>query len=290
VANNIKCLGGTPIIVSMIGNDYHGDQLKSLLLQNGILIDYIDSDKSRTTTVKTRVQANKQQLLRFDNENIEALSPSCAYRLLANVDKILKTQHIDAVVFEDYNKGVLTECVIESIQALCKKKSIQVFVDPKKNNFFTYKGMALFKPNLKEFCEAMEIDMVGEIDESQLNNQAANLKNLIDFDTLLVTLGSKGIFYYDEEESFILPIPSLDNIVDVSGAGDTVISIACLTTIKGFSAYDVVAYCNAGANLVCQKNGVSTISSKDLFDYAAKWLSKPIDVVNAPSKKPEFIS
>ncbi|AEA44349.1 bifunctional heptose 7-phosphate kinase/heptose 1-phosphate adenyltransferase [Fluviicola taffensis] len=263
VALNLQSLGATPVLCAVVGSDKEGIQLKKLLEEQNMLSTGIVSSENRITTVKTRVIGNNQQLLRIDAEDTHALNEQEEQLFVASVKKTLENEKIDAIIFEDYNKGLLTPKVIEGIIALAKGYQIPTTVDPKKENFLAYKGVTLFKPNLKELKEGVGIDCSFQKRESF--NQAidlleTNLGNEITF----VTLSEYGVYIKDRNKTYHTPA-HIRNIADVSGAGDTVISVATLCLATELSIESIAELSNLAGGLVCEKSGVVSIEPDQLI-------------------------
>lgn len=263
VALNLLSLGATPILCSVVGSDRDGDQLKQLVQQQGMPTAGIISSTARVTTVKTRVIGNNQHLLRIDGEDTHALTSEESTTFYQAIESIIHTEKIDAIIFEDYNKGVLTSSIITQVIALANKKNIPTAVDPKKDNFLAYKGVTLFKPNLKELKEGVGIDCSFQnrvaFDQAIMALESA-LQNEITF----VTLSEHGVFIKNNTTSFHNPA-HMRNIADVSGAGDTVISVATLCLTADCSIQTIAALANLSGGLVCEKSGVVTIQPEQLI-------------------------
>lgn len=263
VALNLQSMGATPILCAIVGADKDGRMLKQLLEEQNMLSTGIVASENRVTTVKTRVIGNQQQLLRIDAEDTHPLSDQEEQLFLASVEQVIQTEKIDAIIFEDYNKGLLTPTVIGGIIALAKKNDIPTTVDPKKDNFLAYKGVTLFKPNLKELKEGVGIDC--SFQKRDLFDQAIdlleqNLGNKITF----VTLSEYGVYIKNQERKFHTPA-HVRNIADVSGAGDTVISVATLCLTAELSIESIAELSNLAGGLVCEKSGVVSIEPDQLI-------------------------
>ncbi|WP_430403421.1 bifunctional heptose 7-phosphate kinase/heptose 1-phosphate adenyltransferase [Fluviicola sp.] len=263
VALNLQSMGATPILCAIVGSDKDGKMLKQLLEEQNMLSTGIVASENRVTTVKTRVIGNQQQLLRIDAEDTHPLNEEEEQLFLTSVEKTIQTEKIDAIIFEDYNKGLLTPTVIGGIIALAKKHEIPTTVDPKKDNFLAYKGVTLFKPNLKELKEGVGIDC--SFQKRDLFDQAIdlleqNLGNEITF----VTLSEYGVYIKNQDQKFHTPA-HVRNIADVSGAGDTVISVATLCLTAELSIESIAELSNLAGGLVCEKSGVVSIEPDQLI-------------------------
>lgn len=269
VALNLAALGASPVICSVIGADPEGERLIQLFKDSNIATDGIYASSNRRTTVKTRVLSNNQQLLRIDSEDTNLINTTEETELLAQITSVLE-KGIDGIIFEDYNKGVLTPSLISSVLSLAKARQIPTTVDPKKDHFFDYKGCTLFKPNLKELKEGLQIDFDFASDKgaflSAVNDLQGRLKNSISF----ITLSEHGVFIQEESPVFI---PAhLRNIADVSGAGDTVIAVATLCLISGAEIQTIAAISNIAGGLVCEQPGVVSIQKEQLLTEVSKLL------------------
>lgn len=263
VALNLQSMGATPILCAVVGSDKDGVMLKQLLEEQDMLSTGIVASENRVTTVKTRVIGNQQQLLRIDAEDTHPLSDQEEQLFLASVEQVIQTEKIDAIIFEDYNKGLLTPTVIEGIITLAKKNNIPTTVDPKKDNFLAYKGVTLFKPNLKELKEGVGIDC--SFQKRDLFDQAIDLlEQNLGNDITFVTLSEYGVYIKNQERKFHTPA-HVRNIADVSGAGDTVISVATLCLTAELSIESIAELSNLAGGLVCEKSGVVSIEPDQLI-------------------------
>jgi rfaE bifunctional protein kinase chain/domain len=269
VALNLAALGASPIICSVIGADLEGERLIQLFKDASISTDGIYASSNRRTTVKTRVLSNNQQLLRIDSEDTNLINAAEEAQLIKQIISVLENG-IDGIIFEDYNKGVLTPSLIASVLSLAKEHQIPTTVDPKKDHFFEYKGCTLFKPNLKELKEGLQLDFdfVADHDAflSAVNDLQCRLGNSISF----ITLSEHGVFIQEDQPIFI---PAhLRNIADVSGAGDTVIAVATLCLISGAEIHTIAAIANIAGGLVCEQPGVVSIEKERLLNEVNKLL------------------
>ncbi len=257
VAINIQALGATPILCSVIGSDTDGRTFIDLMQKQSMSTDGISQSSSRTTTVKTRVIGNNHQMLRVDEETEEEINQHDRKQLFERITSLLKDNKIDVIIFEDYDKGVIGKFLIGEVVKLAHEQGIPVAVDPKKKNFNYYKHVTLLKPNIKELREGMKID----VDKGNINEISRVIKQLAeenDVETVLVTLSEKGAYVYNKNESQYLPA-YIRNIADVSGAGDTVISVAALCLACGASPIIAATLSNFAGGIVCEKVGVVPI-------------------------------
>lgn len=267
VALNLKALGAEVFLCSVVGQDVHGVKLIELLHEAGIDCSSILHDSSRKTTVKTRVLSGSQHLLRIDQEDIGALDKVIEAELIQRVE-LLINQGIDALIFEDYNKGVLTEAVIGRCINLAKDKGVITCVDPKKDHFFTYQNVDLFKPNLKELKDGLSCD-ISPRELSSLSFASSQLRERLNHKISLITLSEFGVYVDEGSNQAIIPAHFRD-ISDVSGAGDTVIAVATLALCSGLSPQQIAALANLAGGMVCEHSGVVSVNRLELLDEALK--------------------
>ena len=275
VAVNLKALGAEPLVCSIIGDDEAGKTLIQLMQEQGLDVAGLVSSNRRRTTVKHRVLDGSRQLLRIDEEDCFDLTDVEHSILCLVIQQALDKVPVDVVVLQDYNKGVLTEGLIRKVIALCQERHIPVVVDPKKKNFFAYQGATLFKPNAKELREGLGVK--AETPE-ELRQAMLNLQERLHCEFLMVTLSDKGvIILHDGDFHHVDAHPR--NIVDVSGAGDTVLSVAALcVALKDASNASatvlpetIAALSNIAGGLVCETSGVVPID-KERFAEEVKRL------------------
>lgn len=268
VALNLISLGAQVAMASVIGQDDDAEVMIELLEEQSISTTGLIRSHHRQTTVKTRVIGNNQQLLRIDQEETHDITVHEEEQLIERVERLLK-QGYDALIFQDYNKGVLTERLIERVIALAKKHNVLTTVDPKLKNFLAYKKVTLFKPNLKELSEGvqMKIDFVN--DRSQFDAAVEKLQSAIQPEIVFTTLSEHGVFIKNNSGAYHITAHER-TISDVSGAGDTVISVATLCLTAGISIHALAAMANLAGGIVCEYRGVVAISAKELFNEAKK--------------------
>ncbi|MHB8261383.1 MAG: bifunctional heptose 7-phosphate kinase/heptose 1-phosphate adenyltransferase [Bacteroidia bacterium] len=266
VALNLQALGATPILCSVIGVDYEGLAFLDLLKQQKLSQKGILKSRERITTVKTRVIGNNHQLVRVDEEWEEDIIASETDQLLQLISFILQHDKIDVIIFEDYNKGLITNKIITKTVDLAKKLGIPIAVDPKKKNFLNYKGVTLFKPNLKELKEGLKIDIDAD-SLSELQRILSSFRHKQKIATILLTLAEKGICTNSRSVKEVLPA-HFRNIADVSGAGDTVISVAALCLALETNPILTAALANLAGGLVCEQVGVVPLNKEQLLKEA----------------------
>jgi rfaE bifunctional protein kinase chain/domain len=263
VALNLVALGAKPIVCSVIGDDEQGHDLKAIFVEKGISSQGIIVSNDRKTTVKTRVVANKQQLLRIDSETTSPINEAEENALLLQIQQLIENG-IDGIIFEDYNKGVLTENFIQQVIALAKTAGIPTTVDPKRDNFLAYQGVTLFKPNLKELKEGLNLAFDFKTEKEKFEQAVAVLEEKLKNTVSFITLSEFGVFIKEGNQQHYIAA-HLRNIADVSGAGDTVIAVATLCLIAGASIADIAGISNVAGGLVCEKPGVVSISKEELI-------------------------
>ena len=263
VALNIKSMGANPILCSVIGNDNYGKIFKSLLRKNKISSEYLIIDNSRPTTLKTRIMARGQQLLRIDEESDVQICEDIEYQLFQKINEIINTHKVDVIIFEDYDKGVISKKLISLVVELSKQYNIKTAVDPKKRNFNFYCKVDLFKPNFQEFSNGLS-DLDYHVKYNNLEESAKDYLTKQEIKNILITLSEKGIFITDKNNSYNFPA-MLRNIADVSGAGDSVISIAALLLSINVNIEEIAYISNIVGGLACEKIGVESISKKEIL-------------------------
>lgn len=262
VALNLLSLGAKASICSIVGNDQEGDEIITLFQKHGIDASGVITSNQRTTTVKTRVIGNNQQLLRVDREQTNDISRKEEDLLLTKV-KLAIEAGCDAIILQDYNKGVLSENLIQQVINLAQENNVITAVDPKLKNFLSYKGVTLFKPNLKELREGLNISELCSSDKTALESAIISLQEKIAAKNIFITLSENGVFMYGDNQKIHHPAHRR-NIADVSGAGDTVISVATLALAAGMHLSDVAALANLAGGIVCEYPGVVAIDSERL--------------------------
>jgi rfaE bifunctional protein kinase chain/domain len=264
VALNVQSLGAVPILCSVIGSDSRSEILYNLLDKQGITRIGIIEDNSRVTTLKTRIISNHQHLLRVDREIDTPLAAECEQRFIKNILTILTENTISAIIFEDYDKGVITDEVIKNVVEEARKRSIPTLVDPKKRNFGNYYDVTLFKPNFKELTEGLKVD-INKNDAGSINEAAKKLHEEKNISLVMITLSEAGVFISDGKTYKLIPA-HIRAIADVSGAGDTVISVASLCLSSGLDSFTTAAIANMAGGLVCEKIGVVPIDKQHFKD------------------------
>lgn len=271
VALNGKALGAQVFSIGITGNDGEGKVLQELLSRQGIVTDYLLETADRPTTTKTRILSRNQQMLRVDKETSTDISKKDEAALLLKLRQFVEQEDPDILIFEDYNKGVLTEQLIRSAIDLCKASGVLTAVDPKRKNFFSYRGVDIFKPNLKEVKEALNlVDVAISLDS--LKDVHRLLTDQLQHRISFITLSEKGVFYQHQKEAARLP-SHIRNIADVSGAGDTVIAVASLVYAATKNPYLMAEVANIAGGMVCEEVGTVAVNREHLLHECELLLS-----------------
>ena len=263
VALNLVSLGAKTSIFSVLGEDEAGKQLDQLLADSGIDTSYIICSNTRKTTDKTRIISRNQQMMRLDAETTADLKKEAEEALIERVSNFIVNEKPSVIIFEDYNKGVLTENVIKEVIGLCNKNDIITAVDPKRKNFFAYKEVTIFKPNLKEVKDGLNL-LIDEVNLPALQHIHELLKEKLHHQVSFITLSEKGVFYQNNTAADIIP-SHLRSIADVSGAGDTVIAAAALLFAATGDIQLMAEVANIAGGLVCEEVGTAAINKEKLL-------------------------
>ena len=261
VALNIQALGAKPILCSMVGPDEHGETIRELLPRMGIANNYLITSTIRPNTIKNSILADHHHHHRVDSETTQGLDQTEEREFMARIRQILDKREIHVILFQDYNKGLLTRSLIREVQLESLKRDILTVVDPKLHNFFEYKHSTLFKPNLKEIREALGQPF--KVDREALDQATLKLRRRLDQKYTLITLSDKGLYYHDGEHSEILPTQAR-KIADVCGAGDTVISVAALGLAAQLPLREIGILSNLAGGQVCASVGVVPVNRQQL--------------------------
>lgn len=271
VALNCQSLGAQVAVLSVLGDDDEGKLLEQLLKDNQIDTSALIRTKKRITTNKTRIISRNQQMMRLDAENTADITGAEESALLQKVTEYIMSEKPAVVIFEDYNKGVLTERIIKEVIALCKAVGIITAADPKRKNFFSYKGVDIFKPNLKEVKESLNL-LADDPGLRQLEAIHSELEKTLQHSMSLITLSEKGIFYQQGDGAMIIP-SHIRNVADVSGAGDTVIAVAALVYAVTKNVRLMAEVANIAGGVVCEEVGTVAISKEKLLHECEVLLS-----------------
>jgi D-glycero-beta-D-manno-heptose-7-phosphate kinase len=259
VGLNLRSLGAQVSLCAVCGKDHFGKQLLGYVKQAGIETGLIVSDALRPTTLKTRIMAHHQQVVRVDWESQEQISSATNALILNKIKKNIAG--FDAVIIEDYGKGVINPGLVEAVVGLCKREKKIITVDPKEDHFDYYENVTALTPNLKEAQAAVnmkvkskgEISLLGDMIMQKLNPQM-----------LLLTLGEDGMMLFSDNSSYHIPTAALE-VFDVTGAGDTVISAFTLALASGAQAPEAAVIANYAAGIVVGKLGAATVVKKELY-------------------------
>ena len=271
VAFNVQALGASVALLTILGDDEDGIQLKHLLQEKNIDTRFILESKKRITTNKIRIISRNQHMMRLDAEILYDLDTIDEEKLQNQIEKFITIEKPDVVIFEDYNKGILTKNIITNTISFCKKNEVPTAVDPKRKNFFCYREATLFKPNLNEAMTGLNI-LPEEISPELLSEIHLQLKEKLNHNISLITLSEKGIFFQEGNDKKILSSYKR-NIADVSGAGDTVIAVASLiyAATKNIDLSAKIA--NIAGGIVCEEVGTVAISKERLMEECKKLIS-----------------
>ncbi len=271
VALNLVSLGAHVNVLTVLGKDDDGEQLTTLFNQNNIGAKYIVTSTDRITTNKIRIISRNQHMMRLDAEMQTDITQNDEEKLLSAFEEYIVAESPDIVILEDYNKGVLTQTVVTKIIALCKQHHILTAVDPKRKNFFSYVGVDIFKPNLKEAVEGLNI-LTDVVSLSLLKDIHLLLQEKLKHKISFITLSEKGVFYNDNNSSSLIPT-HIRSIADVSGAGDTVIAVASLVYAATKNVKLMAEVANIAGGLVCEEVGTVAINKESLLKECEELLT-----------------
>ncbi len=274
VALNIKAMGAKPVLCSVIGRDEKAALFFELLKEDDLSAEGICQSENRITTTKFRILGNSSQMLRVDEEMKDDLDDDDRDCLLERITQLILDEKINAILFQDYDKGVISPELISDVTHLARKYKIPVSVDPKKRNFLSYQGVDLFKPNLKEMREGLNIQ--AHLDqEAVLFSASETLRKKMNAKAVMITLSERGVLINapagDEQIKEIVPA-HIRQISDVSGAGDTVISVATLCLAAKTDPVFMARFANLAGGLVCEGLGVVPVDAQRLKEETIKLL------------------
>jgi D-beta-D-heptose 7-phosphate kinase/D-beta-D-heptose 1-phosphate adenosyltransferase len=260
VAANVAALGAVTDVVGVVGRDSGGDRLVGKLRELGARVSGVVQTDERPTTVKTRVLARRQQVVRFDREADRDVTEAVARDLVAAVER--EASECQVLIMEDYNKGVLVPGVIDAVVTAGRRLGIPTVVDPKRLRFFNYGGVTVFKPNAKELADAL-----GEHLAPESPGWMASIRQRLACDTLLLTLGERGVALSSEREGYFRVPTVARGVYDVSGAGDTVVSVVAVALAAGATPVEAAILANHAAAVEVGKAGVATVSRQEILDH-----------------------
>jgi D-beta-D-heptose 7-phosphate kinase / D-beta-D-heptose 1-phosphate adenosyltransferase len=260
VINNLFVMGANVDVVSIIGDDVVGNELKALLKEIKISSSNLVIEKNRKTSKKSRLIASQQQVLRYDMESINDISEESSNQIIKNLE--LNIKKYDSIILSDYGKGVLTTALTQKIIEIANKNSVKVLVDPKGKDYSKYKGSYTLTPNKKEAIEATNIDIK---DENTLIDALQYLKEKCELEVSLITLSESGIAIFDDNLT-IKPTVARE-VYDVTGAGDTVIASIAFALGNNLNINEAVSFANLAAGVVVGKIGSATASLDEIYEY-----------------------
>lgn len=260
VARNLQSLGAEPLLLGVVGEDVPAESLRSTLRARGLADDSLLSDGERRTTVKTRIIAGSQQVVRTDWESREELSASVEARALEALESTIGRAR--AVVLSDYAKGTLTAKVIERAIALGRSRGIPVLVDPKLRNYRAYRKVSLVTPNL---VEAGQFARLAARDEDEIREAAGVIQRELEAEAVLITRGEQGMTLFERDREPFHIETFAREVFDVSGAGDTVIATAALALAAGASLREAATLANRAAGIAVGKLGTATVNPEELL-------------------------
>jgi rfaE bifunctional protein kinase chain/domain len=268
VADNLQALGSEPWLVGLIGRDRVADDFKKVLKKSKISDSHLVVDPARRTVLKERIVSDRQQLLRVDYEDLGAATPAASKQLLARIKKLVSKAGV--VILEDYAKGLLSPQTAREILAAARKAKKQVLVDPNsKTNPSLYQGATLLTPNTKE---AEALAGIRITDPATLKQAGASILKKTGAPALIITRGKDGMAIFEKGRSEPQVIPTYAReVYDVSGAGDTVISVLALALGVGASLEDAARLANLAAAIEVGKRGTATVSRDELMTALASW-------------------
>lgn len=275
VAYNLVMLGASPLLLGVVGNDSSGRQLRDLLGGLGISDEGMLVDPMRPTTVKTRVIASSQHIVRVDREQRREIGEQVRQGLLDLVEENIG--NIDALILQDYNKGVVTKELIAHMVQLARRHDVPVYVDPKFNNFFEYTGVTVFKPNRKEAEDALQQKLKSPEERQE---GVRELLRRLACEYVILTLGSEGMMLAHRDEDPVRVPTKAIQVADVSGAGDTVIATLATACAAGATMQEAVVIANHAAGIVCEQVGTVPVQHTQLLGALLSDCAKSVEGVD----------
>ena len=263
VSLNLQALGATPVLFSVIGDDDKGRKFKKLLEKKQLSKEGVFVDPKRITTVKSRIIGKGQHIARVDEESVDFISGELEKEMVESIRQEVEENKVDVIIFVDYDKGVITPSLFQAVNNLAIEKGIPTAVDPKKRNFNYYNNIGLFKPNFKEFVDGIGLPLE-KGDLNSLRRIAHELKEKNSYKLIFITLSELGVFISNGVKEQYYPAV-IRHISDVSGAGDTVISVASLALAAGLSPKVMALMSNIAGGLVCENLGVAPVNKNQLM-------------------------
>jgi D-glycero-beta-D-manno-heptose-7-phosphate kinase len=270
VALNIRALGALVSLITVLGDDEDGCQLKKLCEDQQIGTDTFFTSNQRITTNKIRIISRNQHMMRLDAEMIQDIGEEDENKLWERIEHFVTTDKPEVMILEDYNKGILTKNIINRTIALCREKSIPTFVDPKRKNFFEYRHATVFKPNFMEAITSLNL-LPEDVSPDLLAGVHGRLHEKLQHDISLITLSEHGIFYGQNHQQQIIA-SHRRKIADVSGAGDTVIAVASLVYAATKNIELTAEIANIAGGIVCEEVGTVAINRERLLQECKRLL------------------
>ncbi len=269
VAHNIRSLGGIPVLIGVIGDDHPGQVLLDLVREQGFPVHGIVRDTLRETTIKTRVIAQSQHVVRIDNESKQLCPPALRAQMLDVINKEMPS--LAGIIVEDYNKGVVTRELIDDLIALARKHKVTITVDPKFDNFLDFKHVTVFKPNRREAEEVLGGRLRTTADVERAGKQ---LLEVLHAENVLLTRGEDGMSLFEANGDITHYGTVAENVQDVSGAGDTVISTLTMALAGGASIREACSLANYASGVVVGAVGIVPIRPQDLRSAVLRYSGK----------------
>jgi D-glycero-beta-D-manno-heptose-7-phosphate kinase len=258
VSLNLQALGATPLLFSVVGDDEKGRRFRKMMEKNNLNSEGIFTDPQRITTLKSRIICNGQHIARVDEESTEFIDANLELIIFNAIERTIEERKIDVIIFVDYDKGVITPSLFRKVHHLAREKNIFIAVDPKKRNFSLYEEVDLFKPNFKEFIEGTgQVIQKGNLDKLKI--AAEEYKKEKSLKLIFITLSELGVFISNGVSRTYYPA-EIRYIADVSGAGDTVLSVASLCLATNTAPHMMALLSNMAGGLVCEQVGVVPIN------------------------------
>lgn len=261
VVNNMNTLGGDVYVVGVVGDDLAGRELAGMLKKRGVHTEGIVVDEKRMTTIKTRIIAKSQHVVRVDTENTEVVGKRIIKKMISYLKKNLRSA--DALAISDYGKGVINGQMLDYLIPAARKLGMPIIVDPKVQNFLCYRGVTVIAPNEEEASRACGVTV---INETSIRNIGQKILSQLDCDFVLVTRGAKGMSLF-EREGKVAHIPAhAREVFDITGAGDTVTSVLTLSLACGASMREAALLGNYAAGVVVGKIGTATVTREEILE------------------------
>ena len=261
VACNVKALGADVIVVGTVGDDSNGSRIRSLLTLAGVDVEYLVTDKNKPTTCKTRIMSGSHHFVRLDNEIDEDCSEDVQADIISAVHAcLISDANISAIILSDYDKGVLTEKVIQTTISEARDRGIPVVADPKQRHFWDFAKVTVLKPNMARLASVLG-------SEDDVEDMARVVRRQLLCDALVVTEGASGMIVCSENGLVHVPA-RLVRVSELSGAGDTVAAVLALGLSAGLDIVEAAKLANLAASVVVSKSGTATVTVQELAELA----------------------